>query len=166
MRLWTTAGMAALALSALACRDRDRDETSSRVDSAASEVGQAAREGATAAREEAREGARELRSYTWAERDAFRRDARQRLADIDVQIDQLARDARSSGSTISDSAMADIRSARQTAGRSLVRLDDATENGWADVRAGVDRSLEGLRRRIDEVTRTGGPMGGRSPGQN
>jgi hypothetical protein len=158
--------MAALALSALACRDRDRDETSSRVDSAASEVGQAAREGATAAREEAREGARELRSYTWAERDAFRRDARQRLADIDVQIDQLARDARSSGSTISDSAMADIRSARQTAGRSLVRLDDATENGWADVRAGVDRSLEGLRRRIDEVTRTGGPMGGRSPGQN
>jgi hypothetical protein len=153
-------------VSALACRDRDRDETASRVDSAASDVGQEVREGATAARDEAREGARELKSYTWAERDAFRRDARQRLTDIDGQIDQLATDARSSGSTISDSAMADIRSARKAADRSLVRLDGATEDGWADVRAGVDRSLESLRDRIDAVTRTGGPMGGRSPGQN
>jgi hypothetical protein len=166
VRLWTCAATAALAVSAIACRDRDRDESASRVDSAASDAGREVREGATAARDEAREGARELRSYTWAERDAFRRDARQRLTDIDVQIEQLASDARSSGSTISDSAMADIRSARKTADRSLARLDGATEDGWADVRAGVDRSLETLRDRIDQVTRTGGPMGGRSPGQS
>jgi hypothetical protein len=166
VRLWTCAAMAALAVSALACRDRERDETASRVDSAASDVGQEVREGARAARDKAREGARELRSYTWAERDAFRRDARQRLTDIDLQIEQLANDARASGSTISDSAMADIRSARKAVDRSLARLDDATEDGWADVRAGVDRSLERLRDRIDEVTRTGGPMGGRSPGQS
>jgi hypothetical protein len=165
VRLWTCAAMAALAVSAVACRDRDRDETS-RIDSAASEVGQGVREGATAARDEVRKDARELRSYTWAERDAFRRDARQRLTDIDVQIDQLANDARSSGSTVSDTAMAHIRSARKAVDRSLARLDDATESGWADVRAGVDRSLERLRDRIDEVTRTGGPMGGRSPGQS
>jgi hypothetical protein len=166
VRLWTCAATAALGVSALACRDRDREETASRVDSAASDVGQKVREGATAARDEVREGARELRSYTWAERDAFRRDARQRLTDIDVQVDQLASDARSSGTTISDSAMADIRSARKAVDRRLARLDNATEEGWADVRDGVDRSLERLRDRIDEVTRTGGPMGGRSPGQS
>jgi hypothetical protein len=166
VRLWTCAATAALAVSALACRDRDRDETASRVDSAASDVGQEVREGAASARDEVREGARELRSYTWAERDAFRRDARQRLKNIDGQIDQLATDARSSGSTISDSAMADIRSARKAVDRNLARLDDATEDGWADVRAGVDRSLESLRDRIDAITRTGGPMGGRSPGQS
>jgi hypothetical protein len=166
VRLWTCAAMAALAVSAVACRDRDRDETASPVDSAVSDVGREAREGATAARDEVREGARELKSYTWAERDAFRRDARQRLSDIDMRIDQLASDARSSGSTISDSAMADIRSARKAADRSLARLDDATEDGWAEVRGGVDRSLESLRDRIDAVTRTGGPMGGRSPGQS
>jgi hypothetical protein len=166
VRLWTCAATAALAVSALACRDRDRDETASRVDSAASDVGQDVREGAATARDEVREGARELRSYTWAERDDFRRDARQRLKDIDGQIDQLAIDARSSGSTISDSAMADIRSARKAVDRNLARLDDATEDGWTGVRGGVDRSLESLRDRIDAVTRTGGPMGGRSPGQS
>jgi hypothetical protein len=164
--LWTRAAIAALAVSAVACRDRDRDETASRVDSAASDARQDVREGAAEVRQEARDGARELRSYTWAERDEFRRDVQRRLTDIDGQIDQLATDARSSGSAISDSAVTEIRSARKAVGRNLARLDDATEDKWNSLREGVDRSLENLRQRIDELTRTGGPMGGRSPGQN
>ncbi|HUR93417.1 MAG TPA: hypothetical protein VMY76_02465 [Gemmatimonadales bacterium] len=168
MRLWTSAAAAALVLSAVACRDRDadRDDTASRVDSAVSDVGQDVREGATDVREGVREGARELKSYTWAERSEFRRDVDRRLTDIDGQIEQLANDAKSSGATISDQAMGDIRAARKTVGRNLARLDDATEDGWSDLRGGLDRSLEALRNRIDEVTRTGGPMGGRSAGQS
>lgn len=166
MRLWTRAALAALAVSAPACGDRDRDETATRVDSAVSDVGRDVREGAAEASDEARESARELRSYTWAERHEFRSDVRRRLTDLDGRIEQLANDARSSGRTISDRAMADIRSARKAVDRNLAGLDDATEDGWNDLRANVERSLETLRDRLDELTRTGGPMGGRSPGQS
>jgi ABC-type transporter Mla subunit MlaD len=166
VRLWTSAAMATLVLSTLACRDRDRDETASRVDTAVSDVGDEARGGAAEARDEVREGARSLDSYTWAERDDFRRDVRQRLTDIDGQIEQLSNDARSSGGTVDDQSMADIRRARKAVDRNVAKLDEATENSWPDLRAGIDRSLETLRDRVDQVTRTGGPMGGRSPGQS
>ena len=166
MRLLTRAAMAALVVSAFACRDRERDETASRIDSAATDVGRDVREGAADARDEVRAGARELRSYTWSEREEFRNDVRQRLTDIDGQIDQLAHDASISGSTISDRAVADIRASRKALDRRLAKLDDAAENNWNDLRDGVDKSLEGLRARIAELTRTGGPMGGRSAGQS
>ena len=131
------------------------------------------REGAAEAREEVKAGAdevkagaRDLRSYTWAQREDFRSDVRQRLADIDGQIDQLTHDASSSGSAISDRAVADIRDSRHALDRRLARLDDAAENNWNDLRDGVDKSLEGLRARLAELTRTGGPMGGRQAGQS
>ena len=166
MRLWTHAALAALVVSAFACRDRDRDETASRIDSAATEVKQDVREGAADARDEVRAGVRDLRSYTWAEREDFRSDVRQRLTDLDGQIEQLAQDARISGSTISDKAVADIQASRKALDRRLARLDDAAEDNWNELRDGVDKSLEGLRARVAELTRTGGPMGGRSPGQS
>jgi DNA-binding protein H-NS len=153
-------------VSTLACRDRrgDRDETASRVDSAATDVGRDVREGAADARNDVRESMRDLKSYTWAERDDFRHEVAQRLADADKQLEQIRNDVRASRLTVSDSAMADIHRARRAAHRSLARLDDATENTWTDVRASVDRSFQELRDRIDLVTRTAGPMGGRSTG--
>ncbi len=166
MRLFTHAAVAALAVSAVACRVRDRDQAATSVDSTATAVGQDVREGADKARDEAREATRSLKSYGWNEREELRADMRRRLADIDGQIEQLSADARSSGSTIGDAAMKDIRTARTAVDRDLGRLDGATENGWNDVRGSIDHSLEHLRDRIAEVTRTGGPMGGRSPGQN
>ncbi|MBA3495619.1 MAG: hypothetical protein H0T86_00760 [Gemmatimonadales bacterium] len=166
MSSWNRAAMVAAIVSSLACRDADRGDTASRVDSAVSDVSENVRDRAGKAGDDAREGARELKSYTWAERDEFRRDVHRRLEDLDGRIDQLANDARSSGSTISDRAMAEIRDERTSVGRSLARLDDATEDGWTDLRGGVDRSLETLRGGIDELTRTGGPMGGRSAGQS
>ena len=166
MRLLTRAAMAVLVVSAFACRDRDRDETATRIDSAATDVKQDVREGVADARDEVRAGARDLGSYTWAERENFRGDVRQRLANIDGQIDQLTQDARTSGSTINDRAVADIRASRKALDRRLGKLDDAAEDNWNDLRDGVDKSLEGLRARLAELTRTGGPMGGRSPGQS
>src|SRR4051794_32850298 len=124
--------MATLVLSTLACRDRDRDETASRVDTAVSDAGDEARGGAAEARDEVREGARSLDSYTWAERDDFRRDVRQRLTDIDGQIEQLSNDARSSGGTVDDQSMANIRRARKAVDRNVAKLDEATENSWPD----------------------------------
>jgi hypothetical protein len=166
VRLWTRAALAALVVSAGACRDRDRDETATRVDSAATEVKQEVREGAAEARENVRAGARDLRSYTWAEREDFRSDVRQRLTDLDGQIDQLTNDARISGSALSDSVVTSLRASRKALDRRLARLDDAAEDNWIELRDGLDKSLEGLRARLAELTRTGGPMGGRSPGQS
>jgi ABC-type transporter Mla subunit MlaD len=166
VRLWTLAASAALVVSAGACRDRDRDETASRVDSAATEVKQEVREAAAEAREDVRTGVRDLRSYTWAEREDFRSEVRQRLTDLDGQIDQLTNDSRSSGSALSDSVVTSIRASRKALDRRLAKLDDAAEDHWNELRDGLDKSLEGLRARVAELTRTGGPMGGRSPGQS
>jgi len=164
VRLLTRAALAGLVVSAFACRDRDRDESASRVDSAATEAAQDVREGVADARDEVRAGARDLRSYAWAEREEFREDVRQRLADVDRQIDQLAAEDTTSGNAIKDGAVADIRASRQALERRLNRLDDAAERNWDELRDGVDKSLEGLRARVAELTRTGGPMGGRLPG--
>jgi hypothetical protein len=168
MRQATCAALAVLMVSALACRDRhgDRVETGSRVDSAATDVTQDVRQEAADARSDVRLGMRDLKSYAWAERDDFRRDVRQRLADADKQLDQIRNDVRANRLTVSDSAMTDIRRARNAAERSLGHLGDATESTWNDVRAGVDRSFQELRDQIDQVTRTAGPMGGRSTGPN
>lgn len=164
MTRMTRAALAVLMVSALACRNRDRDETASRVDSAATAVGQEVREGAAEARDNAREEMRDLKSYTWAERDEFRREVRQRLDDADKQLDQIANDASASRVTVSDSAMTDIRHARRAVDRSLAKLGDATQESWNDVRTDVDRAFQELRNRLDQVTRTTGPMGGRSAG--
>ena len=166
MRLLTCAAVAALVVTVFACRDRDRDETARRADSAATEATQEVREGAAEVGDEVRAGARDLRSYGWVEREDFREDVRRRLADIDRQIDQLAAEDTTRGNTIKDGAVADIRASRHALERRLNRLDDAAEGNWDELRDGMDRSLEGLRARIAELTRTGGPMGGRLPGHN
>jgi ElaB/YqjD/DUF883 family membrane-anchored ribosome-binding protein len=153
----TCAALAVLMVSALGCRDRARDETASRVDS---EV----KEGAAEVRDDARAGMRDLGSYAWAEREDFRNQVRRRLDDTDKQLEQIANDVRAHRLTVSTGTMEDIRHARAAVDRSLDKLGDATEDSWNDVRAGVDRSFQTLRDRIDQVTRTAGPMGGRSTG--
>ena len=167
----TRAALAVLMVAALACRDRERGETATRVDSAvvdsaATDVGQQVREGAADARDNVRQGLRELDSFTWSERDDFRSEVRHRLEDADRQIEQIANDVRAGRLTINGHALADIRSARTAVDRTLARIGDATADSWDDARTGVDQSFERLRDRIDQVTRTSGPMGGRSAGPN
>ncbi len=160
----TRAALAVLMVGPFACRDRDRDETASRVDSAATDVGQQVREDAADARDNVRQDMRELNSFTWSEREDFRSEVHRRLEEADRQIEQIANDVRAGRLTINGDALAQIRSARKAVDGSVAKLGDATADSWKDVRTAVDHSFERLRDRIDQVTRTSGPMGGRSSG--
>ncbi len=154
--------LAALLVSALACSDREQRDTEDAVDDAADQVEATAEE----AGEEVREGARDLGDYTFEQREDFRGAVRQRIADVDKEIEELGRDTRGAAGTVSDEAMADIRTARKKLDQSLERVGDATADNWGDARSGVEESIESTRRAIAEVRSTRGPMGGRAAGPN
>ena len=153
MRPLAQMAAAALLLFSTACDDRREPKVADDVESAANE-----------ATEEVREGARDLREYTFAQRDDFRTEVRRDATELDAEIEELGRDTRGAAGSVSADAMRSIRSARASLDRSLGRIDDAAEDEWDDVRAGVETSMNGVREAIAEVRRTEGPMGGRAAG--
>lgn len=156
------AALVALLVSALACSDREERNTEDAVDDAADRVEATAEE----AGQEVREGARELGDYTFDRREDFRSATRQRIEDLDNEIEELGRDTRGAAGTVSEEAMAGIRTAREKVDRSLQRVGNATADDWDDVRSGVEESIESTRKAIAEVRSTRGPMGGRAAGPN
>jgi hypothetical protein len=162
----------------LACNDRDRQDTASRIDNAAGETGDAVREGADDtedavekagdATEEAAEDTKDaaedakddVRDNSYAKRDEFRLEVQSRLDAMDRELEQLegqlgkdAADARVKG-------VAAARDARQAAGKSFDRLANATEANWEAVRKEVSRALDTADRQLRALRPDANPMGG------
>jgi vacuolar-type H+-ATPase subunit H len=156
----TYAAAAVLMGAALACSPRDRQETATRADSAAADVGDAAREGA----DEVRDEAREAREYVYAQRNDFRRDIDLRLKGLDEQIAQLERDTKRGVDKARDSAIVNIRTARQAVDRDLARLASATESTWDEVKSSVNESVYALQEAVRRQLPDAKPMGGTGPG--
>jgi hypothetical protein len=154
------AALATLLISAaFACSPRDRQETASRVDTAAEDVGDAAREGAAEVREEAREA----RDYAYEQRSDFRRDIDLRLKSLDEEIAELRRDTKRGVDKTRDSALVNIRAARKDVDRNLDRLAAATESTWDDVKRSVNASVYSLQEAVRRQRPDGKPMGGTGP---
>jgi vacuolar-type H+-ATPase subunit H len=160
MRHMTYAAAAVLMGAALACSPRDRQETATRADSAAEDVRDAAREGA----DEVRDEAREAREYVYAQRNDFRRDIDLRLKGLDEQIAQLERDTKRGVDKARDSAIVNIRTARQAVDRDLARLESATESTWDEVKSSVNESVYALQEAVRRQLPDAKPMGGTGPG--
>jgi hypothetical protein len=89
------------------------------------------------------------RSYGFEDRQDFAQSVRQRLADLDRQTEELTNQAKSTGGSVSDRALANIRSARRAAVRNLGRIDAATADNWEQVRGRVDQAVESLAAAVE-----------------
>lgn len=87
--------------------------------------------------------------FGFEQRQDFAGSIRQQLSDIDLQIRELASQAKSLGGAVSDRALANIRASRRTVDRNLARVDAATSANWEQVKDGVNRSVESLSEAIE-----------------
>jgi hypothetical protein len=137
-------GAAALLLTAIAaCGDREpgtRDDAPEAVTIPAGETVQE-----TGATPEA------PRTYAFEDRQDFSQSVRDRLADLDRQTEELASQSKSTGGSVSDRALAGIRTARRAVDRGLARVDNATAENWEEVRRGVDQSVESLAEAVERA---------------
>ena len=159
MRQITCAAAAVLIATAFACSPRDRQETASKVDSVAEEVREETREGV----EEVREEAREAREYTFAQRNEFRRDFDLQLKKLDGQIAGIEADTKRGMDRARDSAVVNLRAARQGVSRDLARLDATTESTWDETKRNLNESLSALDREVRRLLPDARPMGGTGP---
>jgi hypothetical protein len=148
-----------LIAAAFACSPRDRQETASRVDTAAEDVRDAAREGA----DEVRDDARGARDYAYAERNDFRRDIDLRLKGLDEEIAGFERDTKRGADKTRDSALVTIRTARRAVDRDLDRLAAATESEWGNIKSDVNGSVYALQEAVRRARPDAKPMGGTGP---
>ncbi|MBA3522658.1 MAG: hypothetical protein H0T90_09180 [Gemmatimonadales bacterium] len=82
--------------------------------------------------------------FGFEQRQDFVATIRQRLATKDQQIEELTAQAKSTGGSVSDRALANIRAARQAVNRNLGRVDNATAANWQEVRNAVTDAVDAL----------------------
>jgi len=178
MRPMACAAAALMFAFAVACKDRDREDTASRTDTAAEEAGQDAREAAgevenTAeeAGHDVREGAEDadnaaedavddVRGYSYERRDEFRRDLRERLDRMDQELAELERGTREGADQARRDAVAAARDARRAIDRNVERLGTATESNWDELKSRVSESLDSAERQLRALRSDAKPMGG------
>jgi hypothetical protein len=90
-----------------------------------------------------------VRDFSFDQRQEFAQSIRQQLAQLDQEIDRLAGEAKSKGGAVSDRALANIRSTRQSVGRNLQRIDTATAANWEQLKRGVNQGVDRLTQAVD-----------------
>jgi hypothetical protein len=174
---------AALAVALTAgCKDRDRDDTASRVDATADSAGAEARESAndvgdavdTAADKagdaahdvghEVADAARDVtNSWGWDRREEYRREARTRLDGLDRELADARKSVNRDATEAYTKAVAAARETRRHVGTELERLDAATESNWNELRDDFRASIDSLDQQLDELQPDAHPMGGAGP---
>jgi hypothetical protein len=137
-------GATALLLAAtLGCGDSERTDLVNAADTAAVQPTEPPQETGGAI-----EGPR---TFNFEDRQEFAQSVRRQLADLDRQTEELATQAKSNGGSVSDRALANIRSARRAAERNLGRIDAATADSWEKTRRGVDQAMESLAEAVERA---------------
>ena len=182
MRAITCAAAVLMVAFSTGCNDRDRTDTASRIDNAAEETGDDVREGTENAGDEvadaaddvgdaAREGARDVGNAakdvaddptddSFADRDEFKRDVRERLDRMDQELAELGRDVSGDAADARVKAIAAARDARQAAERSYAKLAGTTANTWGELRREVSDALDSAERQVQALRPDAKPMGG------
>jgi hypothetical protein len=160
MRPIACAGAALLLALAVACDDRNREDTASRTDQAAETAEGAARDAADDIERSAENAANDFREYTYARRDEFRRAVRERLDSMDVELTKLERDAREGADQARIEAVETARRARIVVERNLDRVAEASESTWEHVKRQVNESLDTAELQLRSLAPDAKPMGG------
>jgi TolA-binding protein len=141
MRKVALGATAVLLTATLGCGGSDRADLGSAVDTAAVQN--------IAPPQETGDAVEAPRSYGFEDRQDFAQSVRQRLAELDRQTGELTNQAKSTGGSVSDRALANIRSARRAAARNLGRIDAATADNWEEIRGRVDQAVESLAEAVE-----------------
>ena len=163
MSQYTYAATALILAMTAACSPRDRRETTSSADSVAADVSQETREAGRDVKEAARDVTEEMGDYSYARRDEFRRDVNQRIQRLDQELAELERNTKKGVDKARDSAIVNTRALRGSVDRSLERVRAGTAATWADVQAGVSRSVDSLELALRNLRSDTRPMGGAGP---
>src|SRR5215213_5594807 len=99
--------------------------------------------------EPATDTASSVRDFSFDQRQQFAQSIRQQLTQLDQEIEQLGSEAKSKGGAVSDRALVNIRSTRQSVGRNLQRIDAATAANWEQLKRGVNQGIDRLTQAID-----------------
>ena len=164
------------------CKDRDRDDTGSRVDATADSAGDAVREGAHDVGDAAdtagskvgdavrdvgnatEDAARQATgTWTWNRREEYRQEARERLAGLDRQLADVRKNVNHDASEAYTKGVAAARETRRDVGAHLDRLGQATESNWTEVRDEFRASIDSLARQLEALQPDAQPMGGAGP---
>ena len=160
MRPMACAAAALMFALAVACKDRDRQDTASRIDTAAEEAEEGVREGAEDVEDASEDAADDIRGYSYERRDEFRRDVRERLDRMDEELAELERDAGEDADEARRDAVAAARDARQAIDPHVERLGEATESNWEELKQRVSESLDSADRQLRALRPDAKPMGG------
>jgi polyhydroxyalkanoate synthesis regulator phasin len=170
MSQYTYATTALILAITAGCSPRDRRDTASSADSVSADVSRETREAGRDVKEAGRdvkEAARDVREevgdYTYARRAEFRKDMDQRIQRLDQELAELERTTKKGVDKARDSAIVNTRALRRSVDRSLERVRAATAATWADVQAGVGRSVDSLEFALRNLRSDARPMGGAGP---
>ena len=160
MRAMACAAAALMVAFTTACKDRDRQDTASRIDAAAEEVGEDVREGAEDVRDATEDATDDVRESSYERRDEFHREVRERLDRMDRELAELERDSKAGSDETRRNAVAAARDARLAVNRNVDRLGDATQANWDDLKHRVSESLDSADRALRALRSDAKPMGG------
>jgi hypothetical protein len=153
------------------CKDRDRTDTASRIDNAAGETGDEVREGTEDVGDEVADAAEDVGNAakdvaddptddSFADRDEFKRDVRERLDRMDQELAELGRDINKDAGDARAKAVVAARDARQAVERSYEKLAGATASNWGELRREVSDALYAAERQVQALRPDAKPMGG------
>jgi hypothetical protein len=164
------------------CKDRDRDDTSTRVDATADSAGAEVREGAhdvgnaaDTAGDKVGDAVRDVGNatedaarqatgtWTWDRRKEYRQEAANRLAGLDRQLAEARKNVNHDATEAFTKGVADARETRRHVGAELDRLGRATESDWTEVRDKFRASIDSLAHQLEALQPDAQPMGGAGP---
>ncbi len=145
MRVIACAAAAFIAVGSVACGDRTSRQAGT-TDTAADRILETP---ARPAEEVAGTGT--APSYAFEDREAFAQSVRDRLAQVDSEIERLAAEAKSAGGAVSDRALANARAARRAVDRRLARVNTATAENWEEIKRGVSEAVDHLAEAVERA---------------
>ena len=182
MRTYALAAAALAVALMTGCKDRNRDDTGSRVDAtadsasadvregandvgdavdtAADKVGDAARGVGDATEDAARQA---TGTWTWDRREEYRSEARARLDGLDRELAEARKSVNHDASEAYTKGVAAARETRREVGADLERLNAATASNWNELRDDFRASIDSLDRQLHSLQPDAQPMGGAGP---
>ncbi|MBL9135643.1 MAG: hypothetical protein JNK85_07240 [Verrucomicrobiales bacterium] len=105
-------------------------------------------------RKETQEVVDASKAYAYAQREAFAAKVREQVQHLQTEIDQLSLQAETSSAAAKEDAKKALAEVREKVAKLNERLSEvpaATESTWDNVRDGLDRSYEELKKSVNQA---------------
>lgn len=142
--------LSALAVLAWGCKPSQPDSTPAPAPTTQPQTAQSL----DAAKQDAKATAKDLQDYTFAEKDAFVKEMREELAELDAKIDELGNKIASETADAKAAAQPKLDALHAQAEKLKVQLDkaeDTTEAGWDSFKQSAKEDYDALKKSCDDA---------------